>query len=487
MGKSSLRRELGLFRATMLGIGGSLSAGNFIILGYAAGLAGSAIVIVVLICGIISLLTMLSYCELGTSIPQAGGEYTFAKATFGGLTAFITGWFEWLSNMFYAAFSALGFAYMISYFIPLNIPLTAILTLIFFTAINIRGVKETGTTESILAMVVLAALAIFIGNGWAATLGMGEFKPAAPRGFQGMLEATAYLFELYLGAEAVAVAQAEIKNPKKTIPRAMLISSGVLIFVYTVTVYITVRMVPTEILLVQESPVAFAAEQIMGRLGALLVTIAITMAGLAAINGAIMAQSRVLYALSRDGYFPKALAKIHKRFGTPHGAIIISSMFTIALAATGIVNFVVYAVNLGFIIGFSLVNLSLMKLRKEKPYLERPFKVPLYPLTPIVGIITSLVLLLFMEAGVLILGVQLSIFALLAYYIRMIGSQRIRVAVGGISLGIGSLTALLTILIKAGAIPFDMHSPLAAIIFYSLIFISAVFILAGILNITFKD
>jgi Gamma-aminobutyrate permease and related permeases len=178
----SLRRELGLFRATMIGIGGTLSAGNFVILGHAASLAGSTIVIVVFVCGIISLLTMFSYCELGTVIPHAGSEYTFAKVAYGGFISFLTGWFEWLSNMFYATLSAIGVAYIISYVIPINVPLVAIFVVILFTAVNIRGVKEVGTVETILTIVVLTILGIYAWNGWSHGLHMEEFKLTTPQG-----------------------------------------------------------------------------------------------------------------------------------------------------------------------------------------------------------------------------------------------------------------------------------------------------------------
>ena len=139
MDEPHLKRDLGLIRTTMLGIGGTLSAANFVIIGEAAGMAGYAVVPIVVICGLLSLLTMFSYAELGTAIPLAGGEYTFSKVAYGGFTSFLTGWFEWLSNMFYAALSAIGFAYVVSYLFPqINIPLTAVLLVIVFSIINLR-------------------------------------------------------------------------------------------------------------------------------------------------------------------------------------------------------------------------------------------------------------------------------------------------------------------------------------------------------------
>lgn len=489
MDESHLKRELGLVRTTMLGIGGTLSAANFVIIGEAAGMVGYAVVPIVVICGLLSFLTMFSYAELGTAIPLAGGEYTFSKVAFGGFASFLTGWFEWLSNMFYTALSAIGFAYVVSYLFPeINIPLTAVIVVIIFAIINLRGTKETATAETIITVIVLAILAILIIGGWHFIQG----SPSTPQsssaiGLFGIFAATAYLFELYLGAEAVAAAQAEVKNPGRNIPLAIILSAVVLIALYTSVVIVAVGIVPPEILSEQSSPIAFVAEQALGPAGGVLITIGLAIAGLAATNGAIMAQSRVLYAMSRDGYMPKGLCKIHKRFCTPHVAIVVGAIFTVIFAATGFVNFVVYAVNLGFIIGFSIVNLSVIRLRKTAPHLKRPFKTPLYPLTPIAGIAASIFLALFIDPSVLILGFELIIVAILIYYIKMVGQNRIRIAFGGISLGLGVFVAFITYLVGNNALLQETPHQMRMIIIGFLFFISVIQILAGILNLIASD
>ncbi len=174
-----------------------------------------------------------------------------------------------------------------------------------------------------------------------------------------------------------------------------------------------VNIVPPDVLGHQSSPIAYVAEIALGPIGGILITAGLAIAGLAATNEAIMAQSRVLYAMSRDGYLPKSLSKIHSKFSTPHIAVIVGAIFILIFAASGLVNFVVYAVNLGFIIGFSIVNLSVIKLRKIAPHLKRPFKTPFYPIMPIAGLATSIFLILFIDPSVLILGFELSIVALL--------------------------------------------------------------------------
>jgi APA family basic amino acid/polyamine antiporter len=490
MDEPHLKRDLGLIRTTMLGIGGTLSAANFVILGEAAGMAGYAIVPIVVICGFLSLLTMFSYAELGTAIPLAGGEYTFSKVAYGGFPSFLTGWFEWLSNMFYTALSAIGFAYVVSYLFPqINIPLTAVIVVIIFAIINLRGTKETATAETIITIIVLAILAIFVIGGFSFVQGNPATpQSASPIGILGIFAATAYLFELYLGAEAVAAAQAEVKNPGRNIPLAIVLSAVVLIALYTSVVVIAVGIETPQVLSEQSSPIAYVAAKALGPAGAVLITIGLAIAGLAATNEAILAQSRVLYAMSRDGYMPKSLCKIHKRYCTPHVAIMVGAIFTVIFAATGLVNFVVYAVNLGFIIGFSIVNLSVIKLRKIAPHLKRPFKVPLYPLTPIAGIAASIFLALFIEPSVLILGFELIMVALLVYYIRMVGHHRMRVAFGGISLGLGAFVAFVAYLLGTNSIVLSgVSQEVASLVFYVLLFVSIIQILAGILNLTASD
>jgi amino acid transporter len=488
MGKLHLRRELGLLEATMMGIGGAVSAGVFITIGYAATLAGTALIVVMIFGGIINLFTMFSYAELGAALPTAGGEYSYSKMAFGGFISFATGWFEWISNMFYASFSAVGFAYLLSFVVPaINVPIIAVITVVIFAVINVKGVKETGAIETALMIILLAILGIFISWGLFTSQTAGTFELSAPGGFLGVFKASAFIFVIYLGGEAIGVAQAEIKNPGKTIPRAILLSSLVLIFIYTIIAFVVFRIVPPESLAGQASPLAYVAQQFMGDLGVGIITVAGIIAALASVNTATMAQSRVAYAMGRDGYFPKSFHNLHIRFSTPHIAILVGSVFTAAVAATGIVNFVTYATDFGFIIGFVFVNLSLIKLRKSKPDLRRPFKVPVYPLTPILGILTSLLLIFFLEPSTLFIGAELFIFGLIAYYIRMVGYHQICLAVGGMNIGISAFSALLAGLVITNSLPVALSQNATLLIFGVAVIVSVAYFVAGILDFTRKS
>ncbi len=485
MGEQHLKRELGLLHSTMMGIGGAISAGVFVTLGYAATLAGTALIIAMIFCGVINFFTMLSYAELGAAIPSAGGEYTFAKASFGGFISFATGWFEWISNMFYAAFCAVSFAYLIYYVLPIiNVPIVAIITIGIFTLINIKGVKETGRTTTALVIILLILLGVFVSFGLSTSQTAGVLELSAPEGFLGVLRASAFIFVVYLGGESIAVAQAEIKEPGKTIPRAIILSCLFLILIYTTIAYVVFRIVPPESLAGQTSPLAYVAEQLMGEIGVGMITLAGIIAALTSVNTSIMAQSRVAYALARDGYFPKIFFNLHGRFNTPHVAILAGSVFVAATAATGVVNFVTYATDFGFIIGFIFVNLSLIKLRRDKPSLVRPFKVSLYPLTPILGIATSLLLILFLEPGTLVMGAELFLFGLLVYYVRMVGYHRSRLAIGGMNMGVGAFSALLAYLIVSNSLPVALSPDTTVILFSLACLVSTTYFIAGILNLT---
>jgi amino acid transporter len=472
----------------MMGIGGALCAGVFLTIGYAATLAGTALIIAMVLCGIINFFTMLSYAELGTAIPSAGGEYTFAKAAFGGFISFATGWFEWISNMFYAAFCSVGFAYMLSYIFPsINIPLIAVTTIAAFTAINIRGVKETGRTETFLVIVLLVLLCTFIAFGLSSDRGSGNLALSAPGGFLGILKASAFIFVVYLGGEAIAVAQAEIKDPGRTIPRAIILSCLTLIFLYTIIAFVVFRTVSPESLASQASPLAYVASVLLGDVGLGIITLAGIIAALTSINTSIMAQSRVAYALARDGYFPKNFHNLHKRFSTPHAAILVGAVFVAATAATGLVNFVAYATDFGFIIGFVFVNLSLIKLRQERRSLARPFKVPLYPLTPILGIVTSLLLLFFLDIGTIVMGAELFLFGLLVYYIKMVGHSRLLIAMGGMNLGIAAFSALLVYLIASGSLTVALPPVITVTLFVVALTVSVIYLVAGVLSVTARN
>jgi len=414
----TLKRELGLLHATMMGLGSTICAGIFVILGPAAEIAGPAIILSFILCGIINIATMLSYCELGAAMPRAGGEYAYVREAFKGLPSFLTGWYEWSSNIFYATLMVLGSASILSYLIPIGQSLTAVLLAVLFTAINIRGIKEAGTSQTLLTSVLLAIIFIFVGAGFAHGIRSDAFEPLMPKGPLSMIAAIAFIFETYLGVEAIAAAQAEIKEPERTIPRAMILCSLILIVVYCLVVYVTIGTIPPEILIKSVAPLNLVAEKTMGNVGVILIVVAGLVAALTSLNSAMIASSRVALAMARDGHFPKILGEVHGHFRTPHIAIVTSSVFVVFFSMVGSLEFVVYSINFGFLIGFSIVDLSLIKLRRTRPRMNRPFKTPLHPVAPIIGIATSIGLLAFFDVESLAFGIAWGLVGLAIYLLE---------------------------------------------------------------------
>ncbi len=487
-----MKRELGLFDAVMMGLSGAIGFEIFVLLDYAYfHLAGSGMVLALLLGGLINLLIMFSYCELSAAIPEIGGEYTYTKAAYGGLVAFISGCLRWLASVFGAALAALTFARQLSYLflkvapavqgiVSAQMPLIAIIVTIVLAALNVRGVKKVGI---IIVTLFLAIFAIFLAGGLWHGLTPPEVLPKPlPEGLSGVFAATAYTFPMFFGMRALVAGASQVKDPEKNVPRAILLSALLMIPLYFSVAYVAIGFVPLGDY--DEPFLNLAAENIMPKVGGILFAIAGMVASLSALGTSITVQSSIARGMSRDGYLPKTLLSLHRRFGTPYVAIIAGSLFIMLLSAIGAVAFLGYAASFGSILVFALVNLSLLKLRRKKPHMKKPFKTPLYPITPIAGIVMSLVLLAFPmflrdvnAINALMSGLGLMALVLITYHLRMVGRYRLKVAVGGISLGTGIFMALLTFLIETGFVLLTLPRII-------LIFVSAVSILAGILNVS---
>jgi APA family basic amino acid/polyamine antiporter len=302
------------------------------------------------------------------------------------------------------------------------------------------------------------------------------------------------MFPMFFGVRSLVAGAAQIKHPDKNLPRAILLSSLLIIPLYICVTYVAVGIVPLEEaqLLREEAGwqvplLNLAAQKIFGWAGGALIAFAGMFASLSALGTSLAVQASILRGMSRDAYLPRFLISVHRRFRTPYVAIIAGSLFVMLFGAIGAVEFLGYAASFGSLLVFALVNLSLLKLRKTKPHMERPFKTPLYPLTPMAGVIVSVALLVFPmllrdvnATSALISSVGLTAIVLMVYYIRMIGRYRLQIAVGGTGLTMGVSLALLTCLVEAGFMPTIFPN----IPCHITLCISAITIIASILNIT---
>jgi len=487
-------KKHGLLSAIIMGLGGAIGFEIFALLNYAYfDLAGPSMISALFFCGIINLVTMLSYSELSASIPEVGGEYTYTKVAFGGVISFMAGCLRWLASVFGGALAAVVFVnqlgVLFSVFAPsiqdlvlVNASLLIIGLVVILIFLAIRGVEEATT---FIVAAFLAIFVIFLAMSLGYTLSPQNIVPeASGNGIVIFFATTAYLFPMFVGMRALVAGAPQIKNPGKNVPRALIISTVLLTIVYFAVAYVAVGAVPIggEVTGDELPLLNLAASTIMGPVGAILFALAGIIASVSSVGTAMTVQSSILGGMSRDGYLPNALLKAHKRFGTRYVAIIASSLFVIFFGTSGAVEFLGYAASFGSLLVFALVNLSLIQLRRKMPRLDRPFKAPFYPLTPLAGIVMSVLLLTFPVVlrdvnaeSALLSSLGMVAIVLVTYYLRMVKREvdfnRLRVAVGGICFGAGLTLIVLTPVIAPPSL------------FIIMIIAGLVSILAGILNI----
>ncbi|MCW4021938.1 MAG: APC family permease [Candidatus Bathyarchaeota archaeon] len=487
-------KKQGLFSAVISGLGGAIGFEIFALLNYAYfDLAGPSMLFALFFCSIINLLTLLSYSELSAALPEVGGEYTYTKVAFGGITSFMAGCLRWLASIFGGALATVVFVdqlgVLFSIFAPsvqeLILVNTSLLIIIVVAILVILAIRGTSEADILIVGGFLAIFIIFLFTSIGYTLTPQNIVPQlSGDGVTKFFATTAYLFPMFVGMRALIAKAPQIKNPGKNIPRALLITTVLLTVVYFAVTYVAVGVIPLDIPRTASDPplLNMAASKVLGPLGSVLFAIAGIFASLSSVGTAMSVQSSLLGGMSRDGYLPSALQKVHKRFGSRYIAIIVSSFFVIVFGTSGAAVFLGYASSFGSLLVFALVNLSLIKLRRKLPRLDRPFKAPLYPLTPIAGIVMSVLLLAFPivlgdvnASGALLSSLGMVAVVLLTYYLRMVKREidfdRLRVAVGGICLGIGA-----TLLVMAPSI-------VPLYVFPIMIFVGIITIIAGLLNI----
>jgi len=415
----TFKRNIGLFMASMIGIGAMMGPGIFALPGELAKMIGPLGIVVYLVMGFITLFTALNYSELGAALPIAGGGYSFTSMTLSRPVSFFTGWFFWIGNTLGCAMYAIIFALTIrEYFLPgVNIPLIIGITTLVFTAINFRGMSEA---LKIITVMNLVELAILLGI---AILGISSvrapnLKPLAPMGLAPFFPSMALIYISYVGFELITVASEEIINPGKTIPMAILITLFAGIAIYVFVVFVMMGTVNHEELAQVNVPFIFTAERILGSWGRWFAVLATIMASLSAFSVTLGASARVLFALGRDGHFPLAFAKLHPRFRTPYIALIICASTVIIFGSTGIVRFAASMSDFGYLMGLGFVNFAVIALHKKMPNLRRPFKVILYPYIPILGILSCWLFVPALEARSFVLGGILTLIGGVIYWFQ---------------------------------------------------------------------
>jgi len=411
----------------------------FVLTGHAAGMVGPAVILVFLLAGLQSLPNSLSYAELASSFPIAGGGYAYTSKAKTGLLPFSVGWVSWFSSMVYAALSAVGAAYSLKIFLPLlPVPLTAVVLIAIFVVISLRGSAEAGRTQVILAGVLLTSLAAFVilglvlpgGFTWATFYEGGGFfiREGTLNNMVEIFKTITLVNVLFVGYEVIATTAEEAKNPGRNIPIAVVGTIFICAAVYCTVAFVALGIVSAGALGTSSTPLSDAASHFLGGWGAPLLGLAGMIATVTSLNTALLSSARVALALSRDGYLPAFLSRIHPRLKTPLPAILLSGALIALSAVSGDEVFLSYVSNFGYMFVVFFTNVSVIWLRRKFPDQKRPFRTPWYPVTPILGCLGIIVVEVFTELHALVVGIGLIAVGLIVYQLRRPVGRAVEVA-----------------------------------------------------------
>lgn len=424
-----LKRSLGPWALTAMGIGAIIGTGIFVLTGVASATrAGPSLTFSFVVAGIVSALAALCYAEVSSKIPISGSAYTYTYATLGEFLAWIVGWALVLEYALGAATVSVGwsgyFTFILRTLFNVNIPqawqhshwdatpgfanLPAAAIIFLITALLVRGTKESGTVNAVIVTVKVLVVLFFI------AIGLGHINPANyhlppgpnagmggffPFGLAGMFGGAAFIFFAYIGFDAVSTTAEEAKNPARDLPFGIIASLVICTVLYIIVVAILNGMVPFYSLNVN-FPVAFAVDSVGLAWAGVIISFG-AIAGLTTVLLVMMyGQTRIFYAMSRDGLIPPLFVRLHPVWRTPWVSQILFGILIAIAGALFPISILGSLTNMGTLSAFVLVSIAVPVLRKRHPETQGAFKVPLGPyVIPVLSAVTALFLIYFLRQG----------------------------------------------------------------------------------------
>lgn len=390
--KKGLKKTLGASDMVMLGVGCIIGTGIFVLTGVAAAkYAGPGIMLSFVLSGLACAFAALAYAELAAMVPVAGSAYTYSYAALGEIIAWIVGWNLILEYSVGSSAVAAGWSgYMVGLLksagielpkaytaVPADggiVNLPAMLIAIFLSFLLVRGTKESATLNKILVFIKLAAVFIFLVLA-GPKVNPANWTPFMPYGFSGVAGGAAIIFFAYIGFDAVATAAEECRNPNRDLPIGIIGSLVVCTILYIAVAAVLTGVVPyTE--LNNAEPVAYALRAIGYNLGSALVGTG-AIAGITTVLLVLMyGQTRVFFAMSRDGLIPAGICKVHPKYGTPHVITMLAGVAVALIAGFTPIGIIAELTNIGTLFAFVVAAIGVFVLRRTRPDLHRPFRCP---------------------------------------------------------------------------------------------------------------
>ena len=401
-GGPRLVRSFGVLQLTMISVGATLGTGILVILGESVPIAGPAVWISFVIAGLAALLSAVSYAEMAGLVPVSGSSYSYAYATLGEGIAWVCGWCLVLEYAVSVAAVAVGAGQYVNETLAafgqslpdaisqppgdggvLNAP--AVVIVLLAMALLVRGARESAWANTAIVVVKVAILLFFCAVAFTA-FHAGNFEPLFPMGAAGVSAAASRVFFSYIGFDAASTAGEEARNPKRDLPRAIMLSMAIVTGLYVLVAVAAIGardwlwFEGTEAALVQ------ILEEITHQPWIALVFAAGSVLAIASIVLTVLyGQTRILLSMSRDGLVPGVFGRVSPRTGTPVAGTLIVGIAVAITAGVVPLGALADATSIGTLFAFALVNVSVIYLRRRRPDLHRSFRVPLYPLTPVLG------------------------------------------------------------------------------------------------------
>ena len=401
-----LKRSLGLFDAFAIGLGAIVGAGIFVVIGVAASLAGPALLLSLLIAGIVSAFSAISFVHLARFIPREGGGYEYAHELVSPFGGFISGWMWLLSNIVTGSAVALGFAGYLAVYIPLPMNLIAAIACLFITAINYIGIRESAIANNVLVIFKIIILLLFVAFGLLLIKG-AFFSPFVPNGGMGVMEGAAVIFFAFSGFGRVAMISEEVRDPTRTVPRAIILAVFVSGVIYALVAIVAIGMVGPASLGASNSALAEAAI-LEGKLMSNLVVIGALAATLSVLLTTLLGVSRITFAMGRNHDLPVILSKLHPKRQTPYIAIIFFGLLMTAFALTTDILKAVAISNFGSLVYYLIANLAAVRIAGTKRA----------KVLPVLGMVSCAGLLVFLTADAWLLGIGALIVCTAYYYLH---------------------------------------------------------------------
>jgi APA family basic amino acid/polyamine antiporter len=443
-----LKRAVGGTQLMAMGIGAIIGTGIFVVIGEGAGIAGPAVILAFVLAAIACVFSALSYAELASSIPVAGSAYTYTYATLGEVVAWIIGWDLILEYGVSVAAVAVGWGGNFNVFLDtafgVQIPdaiakspedggvfnLPAVIIVLAITFLLVRGVRESAAANFVMVIIKLAVLAFFIVVALF-NFSTENFTPFFPQGTGAVTTAAAIIFFAYIGFDAVSAGSEEARNPAKDLPFAIIGSLLVCTVFYILVSVGALGIASPDEMKESDAPLAIALRDGAGidwaawvvALGAL---IAITSVILVIFYG----QTRIFFAMCRDGLLPEGLATVNARYGTPAKLTIGLGVLIAILAALVPLGAIIELVNIGTLFAFVLVNIGVIILRRTRPDMPRPYRVPFSPWFPILGILFAVYLMTDLPLGTWLRFVGWLALGVIIYVVYGYRNSRLRRAHG---------------------------------------------------------